>query len=91
MRVTVKYMAQVRHAAGTAVEQVDLNPPCSLAELLAQLAHRREGLRGLLLQSEGQLQPSLLLFVGDRQVAAGEGVSLKDGDVVTVLAPMAGG
>jgi len=38
----------------------------------------------------GGVQPAILLFVGDEQVGP-ETVPLRDGDVVTVLTPMAGG
>jgi molybdopterin/thiamine biosynthesis adenylyltransferase len=37
------------------------------------------------------LHPTVLLFVGDEQVGPGERVVLRDGDVVTVLLPVAGG
>ena len=85
MRITVRYMAQVKRAAGVAAEQVELPDSCLLRDLLARLAERHgEPLRQL-------LGPALLIFVGDEQANPGEAVALKDGDVVTVLAPMAGG
>ena len=60
-------------------------------ELVVRLAQSRVALRGLLLGEGGAPQPALLLFVGDEQVAAGDRRPLKDGDVVTILSPMAGG
>ncbi len=91
MKVEVRYAAQVRHAAGCAAEQVEVEHPCSAGELVVRLAQARESLRGLLLDQGGDLQPALLLFVGDEQVDAGGGRLLRDGDVVTILSPMAGG
>jgi molybdopterin converting factor small subunit len=91
MKVEVRYAAQVRHAAGRAAEVIELEGPCSAAELVARLALSRPALRGLLLGEGGGLQPSLLLFVGDEQVDPGGARPLRDGDVVTVLSPMAGG
>jgi molybdopterin converting factor small subunit len=92
MKVAIRYMAQLRHAAGAAGEQVEVDPPCSVRECLARLAGRRGGpLRRLLLDAAGGLQPTLLVFVGDEQVASGDRRELRDGDVVTVLTPMAGG
>ena len=85
MKVTVRYLAQVKRATGVAAEEVELPDTCLLRDLLAHLAERHgEPLRQL-------LGPALLIFVGDEQVTSGEAVALKDGDVVTVLAPMAGG
>jgi molybdopterin converting factor small subunit len=90
MRVEVRYLAQVRHAAGRAAEQVELEGPCSVRELVTRLAEARGlPLRGLLLDGRGSVQPALLLFVGDEQVDAAR--PLRDGEVVTVLSPMAGG
>ena len=84
MRVTVRYMAQVKRATGIAAEQVEMPDACLLRDLLACLVD----LHG---EPLGQLLGPALLFVGDEQVPPGDSVALKDGDVVTVLAPMAGG
>jgi molybdopterin converting factor small subunit len=92
MKVVVRYMAQLRQAAGRAGEEIDLDGPCSLPDLLRRLAGRHgEPFGRLLLDAGGSLQPSILLFVGDEQVGAGAPVQLRDGDVITLLAPMAGG
>lgn len=92
MRIAVRYMAQARHAVGRASEQVELAGPCTLAEFLRQHALAQgEPLRRLLLGDGGELQTTLLIFVGDRQVGPGQPVPLRDGDVVTLLSPMAGG
>jgi molybdopterin converting factor small subunit len=91
MKVTVKYMAQIKQAAGVGSEQVELDQPCSVQELVAGLAERRgQPLRKLLLDERGGVQPTVLLFVGDSQVE-GDRLQLKDGDVVTLLSPIAGG
>ena len=92
MNITVHYMAQVRRVAGRSVEQMELDRPCTLGELVAEVARRGgEPLHRLLLDGRGEPQAALLLFVGDNQVPAGQVVSLREGDVVTVLSPMAGG
>jgi molybdopterin converting factor small subunit len=84
-------MAQLRRAAGAALEQVDLDQPCSAAELLRRIAESRGGsFRDLLLDAGGGVQRAVLLFVGDEQVGPAT-AALRDGDVVTVLTPMAGG
>ena len=92
MKVLVRYMAQLRAAAGVAAETVDLDGPCTASELAARLAAGHgDALRRLLLGSDGRPHPAVLVFVGDTQAAAGEPVPLKDGDVVTLLSPVAGG
>jgi molybdopterin synthase sulfur carrier subunit len=83
VKIAVRYMAQLRRAAGTAIEQVELDAPCSAADLLKRLAEQH----GLPFRA---LLPMVLLFVGDEQVGP-ETAPLRDGDVVTVLTPMAGG
>jgi molybdopterin converting factor small subunit len=85
-------MAQVKQAAGRAIEEIELEHPCTVWELIARLARRDGGpLRRLLLDGQGSVQPALLVFVGDEQVSAGQAAVLRDGDVLTVLSPMAGG
>lgn len=92
MKVAVKYMAQLRDAVGLAYEQVELEQPCSVQDFASQLAARHgDRLRRLLLDANGALQPTILLFVSGRQVVPDSPVGLHDGDVVTVLSPMAGG
>ena len=90
MKITVHYMAQLKQAVGTASEQLDLDQACSVEDFARRLADRHgDGLRKLLLTASGALQPTNLYFVGDMQVQHAE--RLKDGDVVTVLSPIAGG
>ena len=92
MRVAVKYLAQLKQAAGCASEAVELDGACSLPELVGRLAERHgEPLRGLLLDPAGRPHDALLVFVGDEQVRWEAARALRDGDLVTVLAPMAGG
>jgi molybdopterin converting factor small subunit len=92
MKVAVHYLAQLKQAAGIATESVTLDGPCFLQTLLTHLAERHgEAFRRVLLNPVGGLQESILLFVGEEQVRWETPVDLKDGDVVTILAPMAGG
>jgi molybdopterin converting factor small subunit len=92
MIVKVRYLAQVRHAAGVGEEEVEWPGPGSLQEIVIERARARgEALQRLLLDSTGALQSTILLFVGEEQVERGQDRPLQDGDIVTVLAPMAGG
>lgn len=91
MKVAVCYMARLRQVAGAASERVELDRPCTVAELLQRMAAAHGApFRDLVLDAAGGVHPALLLFVGDEQVPA-QTTSLRDGDVLTVLTPMAGG
>jgi sulfur-carrier protein len=85
MKVSIKYMAQAKRAADRAEESLDLEGGASLGELLKLLGERHGAALARLLGG------SALLFVGDEQVRGDPGRVLRDGDTVTVLAPMAGG
>jgi molybdopterin converting factor small subunit len=92
MHVAVRYLAQLKQASGRPGEQLEVPSPCSIDELFSQLAQRRgPALRDLLLDAAGRRQPTILVFLGDRQVAPEESAQLREGDVVTLLSPMAGG
>jgi molybdopterin converting factor small subunit len=92
MRVSVRYMAQLRQAAGVAEESLDVDDGCAASDLAVRLAARHgSALRRLLLTPDGRLSPVILAFVGDAQIRADERLALKDGDVITLLSPIAGG
>jgi molybdopterin converting factor small subunit len=92
MKIAVRYMAQLRTAAGCAAELVEMDAAASPADLMVRLAERHgQPLAGLLLDADHQAQPTVLLFVGDEQVRADQPFALHDGDAVTLLSPMAGG
>jgi molybdopterin converting factor small subunit len=83
-------MAQLRRAAGLAREVVDVEGPCTVAELLLRLAGAHgESFRRFVVTDQDRPQPSLLVFVGEEQ-ARGE-QPLLDGDEVILLTPMSGG
>lgn len=92
MRVLVEYLAQIKQAAGIAREHVELERPCLLHDFVLKLAeHRGDPLRRLLVDANGQLHSTILLFLNNEQVAAGTPVELQGGESVTLLSPMAGG
>lgn len=90
MQVTVHYFAQLKRAAGVGSETLALPPGCTLSQLVAQLAAIHNGaFRDMMLDAHSQPQRALLYAVGDVQADLSH--ALGDGDVVTILAPMAGG
>ncbi len=92
MKVTVEYAAQVKQAAGVGSETVEVDAGCSLQQLVRRVADDHgEALQRVILDGNGDLHPSILLFVGDDQVRWDTEVSLNDSDVVTLLSPVSGG
>lgn len=92
MNVTVEYAAQVKKAAGIASESLDVAEASTAQDVVRQVAGTHGGgLAELIIDGDGNLHPSILLFVGDDQVAWNLPVSLHDRDVVTILSPVSGG
>ena len=90
MLVNVQYMAQIKRAAGRSAEQVEAPEAVTLRELLRQVADRHgAAFRSLLLDTANEPRRSLLFFVGDEHAELSR--PLREGDAVTILAPMAGG
>jgi molybdopterin converting factor small subunit len=92
MKITIHYLAQLKRFAGVSSEVVDAGAGCTLLTLLRQAADRHGGsFRAGVFDAEGRVHPSLLFFIGDKQVQADTAAPLRDGDEVTLLSPMAGG
>ncbi|MFQ5730598.1 MAG: MoaD/ThiS family protein [Planctomycetaceae bacterium] len=92
MQINVEYSAQVKRAAGVGRERVELAGPATLGDLAACVADLHgDELKAVLLDGDGNVHPSILVFVGDEQVRAGDGCALADGDVVAFLSPISGG
>ena len=92
MKLTIVYTTQIKAALGVGSQQVDLPPPKSTGELLAILAEQLgPDFRRLTLDAAGRPLPSVLVCVGDEQVPAGAPLTLRDGDVVTLLSAISGG
>lgn len=92
MKVTVEYTAQIKRAAGTARESLDVADGATVADVLRAAADGHDdSFRRLVLTSENSPQPTLLIFVADEQVRADSSDPLADGTTVTLLAPISGG
>lgn len=93
MQITIQFEAQLRQIAGTGTQTVDVTDDCSLLHLLQDATLTAEALRLRILNDEGHVQPSLLLFVNDVPVPpdTADSVVLKGGDQVLLLPPISGG
>lgn len=91
MKVTVRYMAQLKQAAGGSSEEVEAANSASVQQLLLSLAARHPDLKRILLDDNQQLQSTILVFLDDEQVEQPGQTVLSEGAVVTLLSPIAGG
>ena len=92
MRITVEYAAQIKRAAGRASETFEWETSCTVQDVLHGIVRRHgEPLGSLLFHENGQLHPSILLFVGDSQIRWESACELQDRDVLTILSPISGG
>lgn len=90
--VRVRYVAQLKLAAGCGEEVVPLDRAANLHDLLRTLADGHDQrVRDFLVATDGTPRPSLLIAIGDQQVVRGDNRALRAGDVVTLMAPMSGG
>jgi sulfur-carrier protein len=94
MKLRVQYSAQLRTAVGRPHDEVELPEGSSLAVLLDHLASDlNEGATAHLFAPGGQIRPSLLVVVNETAVPvhAAADWTLKRGDIVLLLPPIAGG
>ena len=92
MAVVVEFAGQIKRAAGVSSHSVETDGATSLTEIVRGIGETQgDPLRNLLLDDDGQLQKSLLVFVGDRQVRWSQDCDVCDGDTVTLLSPISGG
>jgi molybdopterin converting factor small subunit len=92
MRVHVHYTTQIKSALGVTQETVELPAQAGVPDLLRILAERyQEPFHRLVFTVEGNLLPSILLCVGDRQVDPHDADPLLDGATVTFLSAISGG
>ncbi|MBI3855834.1 MAG: MoaD/ThiS family protein [Planctomycetes bacterium] len=92
MKVTVKYAAQARVATGLSSEELDLDEPTTIHDLVVRLARQHgSAFRRLALDANGCPHPSLLVAVGDDQVRPGDHRKVAAGETVTIITPISGG
>jgi len=92
MKVTVKYSAQARLATGRASEEIDLDEPVTVHDLVIRLSRQHgTAFRRLALDANGCPHPSLLVVIGDDQVRPNDHRKLAAGDQVTIMSPISGG
>jgi len=92
MKVTVKYAAQARVATGVSTEELDLDEPTTIHDLVIRLARQHgSAFKRLALDANGCPHPSLLVAIGDDQVRPGDHRKIAAGETITILTPISGG
>jgi molybdopterin converting factor small subunit len=91
MRVTLRFFAQVKAAAGEPRREVELPDGATVADALRAAIEENPGLSRFLVRDDGELNGTVLLFVGEESVDPDDGRPLRDGEAVDVMSPISGG
>ena len=92
MKITFKYYAQVRQAAGIESEIVDLDKAADIAGAVADLSRKHgDAFRAVVQDDAGGIRPVNIVLVNGTPADPAAGKKLSDGDVVSIFSPVAGG
>ena len=92
MKITIQYEAQARRAAGVRSETIDVSDDSSVVDCICQVAEAHgEQLKPILVTTDGDIQPTLLVFLNDVHVARNDNSRLSDRDTLTLMPPISGG
>ena len=92
MQVTIQYKAQARRAAGIGSETIEVSDSFCAGDCIREVATAHgEQLKPILVNADGEVQPALLTFVNDVQIARNDDKTLADGDTLTLMTPISGG
>ena len=92
MIINIKYTAQLKKAAGTGEEKVEITATDNLEQLLHILAQRHEqSFSNFLFDEQGRFKNSTVLVLNGRQVRLDDEITLGENDQLIILSPIAGG
>jgi molybdopterin converting factor small subunit len=92
VKVTLRYETQLKRAVGTAAEAIEVPEGSGVGEVVRTAAQQHgDRVAAMLLDDRGQVRSSVLIFVGDEQIAAGDARPLTDGSTITLTSPISGG
>ena len=92
MQITIQYEAQARRAAGIGSETIEVSDGCRVSDCICRVADAHgEQFRAILVNSEGDIQAAVLVFLNDVQTVRDEDTLLSDGDTLTLMTPISGG
>ena len=92
MKITIEYHGQLRHVAQKESDTVEVAENTPIPAIITQVAaHYDDTFRVILFDAAGDLLPSALILLRDEPVDRVQWPVLSDGDVLTLLPPIAGG
>ena len=92
MKVTVNYKGQIATEAGKESEDLHLNEPLPLIEILQALSEKAaDAVDDFIFDEERIPRRSLLVVVNDEQVIDFQNTIIKEDCVISLLPPIAGG
>ena len=92
MTVTINYKGQIATEAGTESEDLHLNEPLPLIEILQALSEKAaDAVDDFIFDEERMPRRSLLVVVNDEQVIDFQNTIIKEDCVISLLPPIAGG
>lgn len=92
MAVTIRYETLLKRAAGTSSEAIELPASQNVHQVVRSVAARHgEPLCSMVIDAEGNVRPTVLVFVGDTQITSNDSHAVCDGDVITLMSPISGG
>jgi molybdopterin converting factor small subunit len=92
MRVTLHYETQLKRTVGIASETIEVPDGAGVSEIIRAAAEKHgDSVRAMLLDDQANVRRSVLIFVGDEQIGAGDTRDLIDGSTLTLMSPISGG
>jgi molybdopterin converting factor small subunit len=92
MKVTLKYMGQLKYLTGRDSDQIDCSQGVSLAELMTAASKKYDQrFINIVLDENGSIRPSLVVVINGATAVKDAAPNLSDGDSITLLTAIAGG
>ncbi len=92
MNVKIQCFAQLAHAAGAADHELELSEGATAQDALRAFGRTTtKEACALLFTEDGELQPTILLFLDEEPVLWSEPADARDGSNLFVATPIAGG
>ena len=91
IKVSIKYMGQLATSAGKLEESLNIDESLTVASLIKSVAEDYgDPLKPMLVQND-ELIMGLMIAVNDEQIIDAGTETLKNGDSIMLISPMAGG
>ena len=92
MQITMQYEAQAKRAAGIVSEMIEVSDFSGVSDCIREVADAHgEQLKAILVKPNGEIQPTLLVFLNDAHIVRNDENALSDGDILTLMTPISGG